>query len=214
MYIKAALRAAFGALLIALMTLPGAISAQTAEPTLPATTEATLNPTTSATVSSGTLAPLPACPAKQIATAGATSAPTAAPTVSGTTAPTSTIAPTPTANPNAGYLGIGAEQVQRCGARIQIVRPDSPADKAGLQAGDVIVALNGQPISSLPEVQQAVRLAVAGDTLRITYQRGNVQTTVAVKLGSIPADLLATAAPTAATRAATTAPTRAATAKK
>jgi len=206
MYVKIALRAAFVALLIALMTLPGAISAQTAEPTSPATTSAATS--SAAATTSGTLAPLPACPAKQIATAGATSAPT----VSGTAAPTSTIAPTPTANPNAGYLGIGAEQVQRCGARIQQVRIDSPADKAGLQAGDVIVALNGEPISGLAEVQKAVRLAVAGDTLRVTYQRGNVQTTVAIKLGSIPADLLATAVPTSApTRAATT---RAATASK
>lgn len=73
------------------------------------------------------------------------------------------------------------------GARIDGVLPDSPADEAGLEAGDIIVALDGrsllQPLEdedlsedrSAP-VQRLLRLAGRldpGDTVRISYRRGS-----------------------------------------
>lgn len=131
----------------------------------------------------------------------ATNTPTPTPTVVPTTAasptPTSTIPPTPTVNPDAGYLGIAAEQVEQCGARVLEVKADSGADKASVQAGDVIVAVNGTAITGVADLRNAVRTARTGDKLRLTIQRNNNQLEITVTLGSIPQSTTATQAATA-----------------
>ncbi len=150
----------------------------------------------------------------QAATTAATQAATANGTQAATqvAAPTTTALPTATTNPNGGYLGIAAEQVQTCGARVMEVKPSSAAEKAGLQPGDVIVAVDGKKIGGLVDLQVAVRTRKAGDTISLTYERGNDQKTVTATLGAIPVDTTATqAATTAATKAATIAATTAST---
>jgi S1-C subfamily serine protease len=114
-------------------------------------------------------------------------------------------------NPNAAYLGVAADQVEKCGAKIIEVRGGSGADVAGLQPGDVIVAANDKAITGLEELRTLVRTSKPGDVLRLTYQRNGEQATVSVTLGPIPPDTIATQA---ATAAATAAATSAATAAK
>ncbi|XP_078740843.1 serine protease HTRA1-like, partial [Lampetra fluviatilis] len=48
------------------------------------------------------------------------------------------------------------------GVYINAVIPDTPASAAGLQAGDIIVAINGEVVSDTTAVQQAVHRAGAG----------------------------------------------------
>jgi len=45
---------------------------------------------------------------------------------------------------------------------------DSPARKAGIQPGDVIVAVDGQPVDNTPQLQQRVAFKKPGDTVEIT----------------------------------------------
>jgi S1-C subfamily serine protease len=55
------------------------------------------------------------------------------------------------------------------GAGVALVQPGSTADKAGLQAGDVVVAVNGSPVSSASELGRAldaVRKTATLDVIR------------------------------------------------
>jgi serine protease Do len=63
------------------------------------------------------------------------------------------------------------EQVK--GAAIQDVRPGSPADDAGLSAGDVILEVNRKPVESAENATNAVHSAPAGkDILLLVWSRG------------------------------------------
>ncbi|MDR0781383.1 MAG: Do family serine endopeptidase [Pseudomonadales bacterium] len=59
------------------------------------------------------------------------------------------------------------------GAVVQSVNPGSPAQTAGLQAGDVIVAVNGAPISGASSLRNTIGLIRAGQQVRIGYLRGD-----------------------------------------
>lgn len=64
----------------------------------------------------------------------------------------------------------------KVGARITGVTPGGPADKAGLQAGDIITRFNGVPLANSPAGpgNKLVELAQAldpGDTVHVDYRR-------------------------------------------
>ena len=65
----------------------------------------------------------------------------------------------------------------------------SPARNSGLQPGDVIVALDGQPVRYVAQFQQAITFRKPGETVALTVQRkGGVRETVHVALGSLPSN--------------------------
>ena len=53
------------------------------------------------------------------------------------------------------------------------VVPGSPADKAGLQAGDKIIAINGENTGTWEKVVEGISSSEEGATLEVTYKRGN-----------------------------------------
>jgi hypothetical protein len=57
------------------------------------------------------------------------------------------------------------------GVKLAGVRPESPAERAGLQAGDIIVAFAGVTIRNLEDLVFALRSKRAGDRVEITYLR-------------------------------------------
>lgn len=57
------------------------------------------------------------------------------------------------------------------GVVINNVRPGSPADKAGLRSGDVIVAIDGKPVKSGDELMDAIAGTAPGTTVRVRYFR-------------------------------------------
>jgi serine protease Do len=61
------------------------------------------------------------------------------------------------------------------GAMIYHMSPDTPAADAGLLPGDVIVAVDGEEISTADEMVLAIRAHSVGDTIQITYVRDNAQ---------------------------------------
>ena len=66
---------------------------------------------------------------------------------------------------------------------------DSPARQAGLEPGDVIVALNGEPVHYVGQLQQAVGFMRPGSTVEVTYvRRGGQERTARVRLGRAPLD--------------------------
>jgi serine protease Do len=72
------------------------------------------------------------------------------------------------------------------GALINSVTPGGPADRAGLQYGDVVVAMNGRPIVSSSELTRRVGQARSGDTLRLEILRDGRRQTVNVRSGTRP----------------------------
>ncbi len=69
------------------------------------------------------------------------------------------------------YLGVTLEQGAD-GVTVAAVAADSPADAAGLQAGDIISAVNDSAVERVADVVNAVRAAQPGDTLALTVERG------------------------------------------
>ena len=83
------------------------------------------------------------------------------------------------------YLGsipdMGATEVK--GVRLTGVRADSPADKAGLKTGDVIVEFAGKPVNDLYAYTDALYAQSPGDTVDVVVLRGAERMTVKVTLG-------------------------------
>lgn len=71
------------------------------------------------------------------------------------------------------------------GALIQEVSPDSAAEDAGLEAGDVIVGVNEVEISNSSELRNAIGLKRSGERVKITVIRDNRKLTKSAKLGEL-----------------------------
>jgi serine protease Do len=57
------------------------------------------------------------------------------------------------------------------GALVSTVEKGSPADKAGLQSGDVIRKVNGQPIISSGDLPEVIAMAAPGDSVKLEIWR-------------------------------------------
>ena len=68
------------------------------------------------------------------------------------------------------------------------VIPGSPADKAGLEAGDIITAVDGTPVDATHPLNQVMRGHAPGDVVRMDVLRNGQHTTVSVTLGTRPAN--------------------------
>lgn len=73
------------------------------------------------------------------------------------------------------------------GAAVVKVEGGSPAAKAGLRQGDVVIAVNGDPVRSAAELRNRIGLARVGATVALTYQRGGRQDTIDVAVDPVPA---------------------------
>jgi len=61
------------------------------------------------------------------------------------------------------------------GVVIEAVEPGSPAEKAGLKGGDVISAINGQPVKTGNDLVNPIASASIGSKVKITYYRDKQQ---------------------------------------
>src|SRR5712691_5589378 len=83
------------------------------------------------------------------------------------------------------FLGVMARDASSGeGARIGQVRSGTPADRAGLRAGDVITAIGGKHVGSASELRAAIDARRPGDSISLTYTRGGKSHTVEAKLAS------------------------------
>jgi serine protease Do len=72
------------------------------------------------------------------------------------------------------------------GAIIDSVEPNSPADKAALHPGDLITALNGQPIDDAHHLASAVAEIKPGSTATVTVWRNGTEQNMTVTMGKYP----------------------------
>ena len=86
------------------------------------------------------------------------------------------------------YLGISiGSNANGTGAVVGTVRTGGPAAAAGVRSGDVIVSVNGKPISSANELTSAVGALQPGDKATLEVQRGGSTLTLTVTLATRPA---------------------------
>lgn len=70
------------------------------------------------------------------------------------------------------------------GAVVSRVEPDSPAAEAGIEAGDIIVGVNGETITSSSHLRNTIALIRAGSEVEIELLREQRRMTVEAELGS------------------------------
>jgi membrane-associated protease RseP (regulator of RpoE activity) len=92
------------------------------------------------------------------------------------------------ANTEPGYLGMVADDRQESGhgIRVKDVDPESPAAKGGLQADDLITAINGHPAHSMDDMRNMLGSLSAGAQLKFQIERQGAAQTVDVTLGRRP----------------------------
>ena len=67
------------------------------------------------------------------------------------------------------------------------VDPGSPATKAGIEPGDEIVAIEGQPLTaSTGEAANEMLFGKIGDSFKVTVQRGQNLSTIELVLAAKP----------------------------
>jgi serine protease Do/serine protease DegQ len=85
-----------------------------------------------------------------------------------------------------GRLGVSmSDVVGGEGAALADVQANSPASQAGLQKGDVVVALNGRPVRGAAELRARLSIVPVGDTVDLQVQRGDEKRTLKAQIGAI-----------------------------
>lgn len=70
---------------------------------------------------------------------------------------------------------------EREGLLVQAVRPDGPADNAGLEPGDLLVAVGDRPLARIDDLMEALEDLAPDATLTLTVVRGVDERTVEVR---------------------------------
>ena len=81
------------------------------------------------------------------------------------------------------------------GVLVAGVMQDSPADKAGIVRGDILINVDGQEINTTSELKTILAGHKAGDAIKVVVQHGDTQKTVTVTLADAPAQAQATGTP-------------------
>lgn len=96
-----------------------------------------------------------------------------------------------------GWLGVIIQEVNKelaesfglnkpAGALVAKVLPDSPAESAGLQEGDIILRFDGNEITLSSDLPHQVGRVMPGKTVNVDVKRGGKNERVKVTIGTLP----------------------------
>ncbi|UCF63304.1 MAG: DegQ family serine endoprotease [bacterium] len=96
-----------------------------------------------------------------------------------------------------GWLGVSIQDVDEDlakalnlpntnGVLVPSVQEDSPAEKAGIKAEDVIIELNGRDIKNSSELRNLVAATNPGTNVKLTILRAGKEKEISVTLGELP----------------------------
>jgi putative serine protease PepD len=85
------------------------------------------------------------------------------------------------------WLGVESSDASSGGATVGQVISGSPADKAGVRAGDTITAVDGGKVADAASLGDLIDGHAVGDEVKLTVHRGGSVKTLTVKLGDRPA---------------------------
>jgi Do/DeqQ family serine protease len=75
---------------------------------------------------------------------------------------------------------------QARGAIVTSVEPNSPAQRAGLQAGDVILEVDGRPVLSASDARNRIGLRESGSRVTLAYLRKGQRLTLTLETAEVP----------------------------
>ncbi len=98
-----------------------------------------------------------------------------------------------------GWLGVMIQDVDKDlaksfdldstqGVLISGVTEKSPAEKADIQQGDVIIAINGKPLANVAELRNAIAMTAPGTKVTLTIIRDGKERKLPVTIGEQPSD--------------------------
>lgn len=101
-----------------------------------------------------------------------------------------------------GYLGVSIQDVnpkiakqfgldKAEGALVSDVVADAPADKAGIQSGDVIIRYEGKPVENTTALRHRVAETPVGKTVDVEVLRDKKPRTIKVRITEQPKDMTA-----------------------
>ena len=87
------------------------------------------------------------------------------------------------------YLGVGLTHLspelrehfgapKDSGVMVESVQKDSPAEKAGIRVGDIVVSVDGDVVESATDLRQALQDKKEGDSVRVEVLRGRARQTL------------------------------------
>ncbi len=96
-----------------------------------------------------------------------------------------------------GYLGVVVQPISPAmakalgqsepkGALVGDVSAKGPAQAAGVERGDIILQLNGEPMSDANELRNSVSMMPPGETVKLKISRNGSMRDLSVKLGELP----------------------------
>lgn len=92
-----------------------------------------------------------------------------------------------------GWLGVSVQDLEQSdehkaaeGVRIAAVERNGPASKVGLRAGDIVIAVNGQPVDGARSLIRKIAQAPPGSLVHLTLRRQGKQIDVSVTVGRRP----------------------------
>jgi len=105
-----------------------------------------------------------------------------------------------------GWLGVQIQDIDRElaesfelkrpeGALVARVMPNSPAEKAGIRAGDVILSFNDQQVNSAASLPPLVGTVAPGESGTVTVLRDGDRQDIEIEIEKLPKDVRANNAP-------------------
>jgi serine protease Do len=89
-----------------------------------------------------------------------------------------------------GWIGVSIppeeEQPGGSGVQVDTVDPRSPASRAGMRPGDVVIAVDGQPVDTANALIKAIADHAPGASVHLTVRRGERRVDLAVTVGRRP----------------------------
>ncbi|MCX5869439.1 MAG: DegQ family serine endoprotease [Deltaproteobacteria bacterium] len=79
---------------------------------------------------------------------------------------------------------------QKSGALVTEVSKDSPADKAGIKQGDVIILYDGKPVTDVSDLRNRVAMTPPGTKVDLTFVRNEKQQKLTIQVEEQPVDMM------------------------